>query len=152
MLVLFYFLFQCACAGSTSGGLKVDRLFIFFKSIQAQVRKLQHPNAVVPVRMNGTALDPDVMAGVILYTATYIFIVFFVALALSLMDLNIIDCFSASASCMANVGPGFGNSIGSLGNFSDMPFMAKTLLSIEMLLGRLEIYGLLIFFFAKSWR
>ncbi len=152
VLVLFYFMFQCACAGSTSGGLKADRFLILFKSMQAQVRKLQHPNAVVPVRMNGATLESDVTAGVILYTATYIFIVFLVAVILTLLDLNIMDSFSASASCMANVGPGFGDSIGSLGNYSSMPFLAKALLSVEMLLGRLEIYGLLIFFFAKSWR
>ncbi len=145
ILLLIYFSFQCACSGSTTGGLKSDRVFIFLSSVRAQLRKQIHPNAVVSIKINSHSLDRDVVYSVNLYIALYLFIVFLVTLLLSLFGLSIEDSFSSSVASMGNVGPGFG-SVGSLSNYAHFPVMAKFLLSIEMLLGRLEIYSFILLF------
>jgi len=151
MLILIYFSFQCACSGSTTGGLKSDRVFIFFASIRAQLRKQIHPNAVVPIKINNHILDKDLVYSVNLYIALYIAITFLVTLLLTLAGINITDSFTASVASMGNVGPGFG-SVGSLSNYSSFPPIALILLSAEMLLGRLEIYSLLLIFVLYRWR
>lgn len=151
ILILIYFSFQTACSGSTTGGLKADRVYIFFASIRAQLRKQIHPNAVVSIKVNNHSLDREVVSSVNLYIALYIMVVFVVTLLLSLMGINLEDSFTSSVACMGNVGPGFG-SIGSLGNYSHFPTLAKLLLSIEMIFGRLEIYSIMVIFLILRWR
>ncbi len=151
ILVMLFFILQCACSGSTSGGIKVDRVVIFFQTLKRQVKKLQHPNAVIPVRVNHITLDEDLVAGTVLFIALYILIVFASTVFLSILGVDILSGFSASAACMGNVGPGFGI-VGSMTNFSLIPDMGKWVLSLDMLLGRMEIYGLLLLFLIKSWR
>ncbi|MEG2849620.1 MAG: potassium transporter TrkG, partial [Bacteroidales bacterium] len=121
------------------------------KSVSTQIKKQIHPNAVIPVRVGNHTIEHDMIASVNLYIVLYIFIVFVVGLLLSVMGINFMESFSASIANMGNVGPGFG-SIGSLGNYSGFPVMAKFILSIEMLLGRLEIYSLLLIFVIYKWR
>lgn len=151
MLILIYFLFQGACSGSTTGGIKADRIYIFFLSVRAQLRKQIHPNAIVSIKINNHSLDRDVVYSVNLFIGLYITVVFVTTLLLSLMGINLEEAFSSSVACMGNVGPGFG-SVGSLGNFSHFPTLAKLLLSIEMLLGRLEIYSIMVMFLIFRWR
>lgn len=151
MLVLIYFSFQCACSGSTTGGLKADRVYIFFLSVRAQLKKQIHPNAVVSIKINNNSLDKDLVNSVNLFIALYITVVFIVALLLSLTGVNMQDSLTSSVACMGNVGPGFG-SVGSLGNYSHFPILAKLLLSVEMLLGRLEIYSIMLIFLIFRWR
>ncbi|MDR0581748.1 MAG: TrkH family potassium uptake protein [Prevotellaceae bacterium] len=150
-LLLYYFMLQCACAGSTSGGIKADRIQILFWSIRGYIRKQQHPNAVVPTRVGGNTLDNDTVYAVLQFVITYIMVVFFGAIVLSLLGVDLSTGFSASAACMGNVGPGFGEA-GSFGNYDGIPALGKLVLTFEMLLGRLEIYALLLFLFVKSWR
>lgn len=150
-LLLIYFMLQCACAGSTSGGIKADRMQILFQSIRGYIRKQQHPNAVVPTRVGGVTLDNDTVYAVLQFIITYILVVFLVAIALSLLGVDLSTGFSASVACMGNVGPGFGE-VGSYGNYDSIPALGKLVLTFEMLLGRLEIYALLLFLFVKSWR
>lgn len=151
ILILIYFSFQTACTGSTTGGLKVDRVYMFFASIRAQLRKQVHPNAIVSIKINNHSIDREVVSSVNLYIALYIMVVFVVTLLLSLMGINLVDSFSSSVACMGNVGPGFG-SVGSLGNYSHFPSLAKLLLSIEMIFGRLEIYSIMVLFLILRWR
>lgn len=151
IMVLIYFTFQCACAGSTAGGIKVDRLVIFFQSLKRQVIKLQHPNAVIPVRIDGNPIDDETVDSVLLFIVLYILILFLVGLAISAMGVDITTAFSASAATISTVGPGFGD-VGSVSNYSSIPDLGKFLLTINMLLGRLEIFGLMLLFFMKSWR
>ncbi|PKO96241.1 MAG: cation transporter [Bacteroidetes bacterium HGW-Bacteroidetes-7] len=151
ILLLIYFCFQCACSGSTTGGLKADRVLIFFSSIKAQIRKQIHPNAVVSIKINSQTIDRDLVYGVILYIALYVTIVFIVTVLLTLMGIDMTDSFTSSVASMGNVGPGFGN-VGSLGNYSDFPMVGKFILTIQMLLGRLEIYSLLLIFVLYRWR
>lgn len=151
ILLLIYFCFQCACSGSTTGGLKADRVLIFFSSIKAQIRKQIHPNAVVSIKINSQTIDRDLVYGVNLYIALYVTIVFIVTVLLTLMGIDMTDSFTSSVASMGNVGPGFGN-VGSLGNYSDFPMVGKFILTIQMLLGRLEIYSLLLIFVLYRWR
>ncbi len=151
ILLLIYFSFQCACSGSTTGGLKSDRIYIFLSSIKAQIRKQIHPNAIVPIKVNSQIMDREVVYGVNLYIALYVSIVFIVTVILSLLGTDLTDSFTSSVASMGNVGPGFGN-VGSLGNYSDFPTLGKFILTIQMLLGRLEIYSLLLIFVLYRWR
>jgi len=145
ILVITFFTIQCACSGSTSGGLKVDRVWIFLKAVKAQIIRQIHPNAVVPVKVANHTLDSEIVYSVNLFITLYLLIIFIVALILTLLGVEIIDAFTGSIANIGNVGPGFG-AVGSLGNYSGIPTLGKFLLSIEMLLGRMEIYPLLLIF------
>ena len=113
-------------------------------------RKL-HPQAVLPVKVGSTIVEPYMVADVNLYIVLYLFIIFVVSILLSMMGVDFIDSFTGSVASMGNVGPGFG-SIGSLGNFSEIPVMGRLLFTFEMLLGRLEIYSLIVIFMIAKWR
>ena len=144
-LVLLFFTFQCACAGSTSGGIKVDRTVIFAKSIAKRIKQLQHPKAIIPVKIAGKSLDESLITFSLLYIITYVCIVFISSLILTSLGVDSLSAFSGSAATMGNVGPGLG-SVGSASSFALIPSLGKWVLSITMLLGRLEIFGLIIYF------
>ncbi|MDD3034005.1 MAG: TrkH family potassium uptake protein [Bacteroidales bacterium] len=151
ILVITYFTLSCACSGSTTGGIKIDRIWIFFKSVKAQIVRQLHPNAVVSIKVGNSALEPDIVHSVNLFIALYMFIVLAVAMLLSLMGVGLTEAISGSIANMANCGPGFG-AVGSLGNYSSLPEMGKLLLGVEMLLGRLEIYPLILVLSVNRWR
>jgi len=146
---LLFFTLQCACAGSTSGGIKVDRVVLFFKYIRTMIKKIHHPNAIILTRLDNEPIENDIIQNSLLFISFYILIVFFSSLLLTSMGLDNMTSFSASAATMGNVGPGFG-AVSSLGNYSHLPDPAKIVLSVDMLLGRLEIYGLISLFMWKS--
>jgi trk system potassium uptake protein TrkH len=148
---MIFFTLQCACAGSTSGGIKADRIAIFWKSLLRHIRKIQHPKAVIAVRMGNETIGDDLIQGVLLYITLYLAVVFSASLILTLLGVDILTAFSGSAAAMGNVGPGFGQ-VGSISNFSYIPNPGLWVLSAVMLLGRLEIFGLVIFIFLRSWR
>lgn len=150
-LLLIFFTIQCACAGSTCGGLKADRVLIFFKSIRKQFVKMQHPNAVVTIRVNNLILKDDFIESVLLFITMYILILFVSSLLLTAMGVDLLTAFSGSAACLGNVGPGL-EKVSSLGNFSSIPVPGLWVLSVVMLLGRLEIFGFLMIFQLRSWR
>lgn len=115
------------------------------------MQKTIHPNAVIPIRVGKHIIEHEMAGSVTLFIVLYILIVFIVTVLLSIMGVNFMDAFSGSLANMSNVGPGFG-SIGSLANYSAFPAVGKLLLSVEMLLGRLEIYSLLLICFIYKWR
>ena len=151
LFILIFLSIQCACSGSTSGGIKADRLCIFWASIGAQVRKQLHPKAYVPIRIGGTILEPEMASSVSLFIALYLLIVFIVSLILSTFGQDMMNAFSASVAHMGNVGPGFGSADG-MSNYAHYSIASKLTLTLEMLLGRLEIYGFIMIFFLKKWR
>lgn len=151
ILVLIFLSIQCACSGSTSGGLKTDRVLIFWKSFRVQLRKQMHPSAVIPVRVGSTVVDNSMISAVNLYIIIYFLFMFVGAALLSAMGVDYMDAFTASISNLGNVGPGFGN-VGSLDNFSQIPAFGKFILALQMLFGRLEIYSLIIMFSIWKWR
>ncbi|HBY00999.1 MAG TPA: cation transporter [Rikenellaceae bacterium] len=145
ILIMVFFTIQCACSGSTSGGLKADRIWIFFKAFKTQVLKQIHPNAIIPVKVGDHAVDKEVVSSVSIFIVVYLMIIFIVGILLTLMGVDMLDALTGSAANMGNVGPGFGN-LGSLGNYSSIPALGKFILAFEMLLGRVEIYSLLLLF------
>lgn len=150
-LILIFFALQCACSGSTSGGIKVDRIVLVLKSFIKQIRIVMHPNAVIPIRIDGKAVDEEIVSKSVLYVMIYLIIVFMTSMLLSLMGVDLISAFSGTVAATGNVGPGLG-SVGSTGNFAHIPIFGKWLLTITMLLGRLEIYALVIFITPAQWR
>lgn len=150
-LVMIFFILQCACAGSTSGGIKVDRMVIFWKALTRRIAKLKHPSAVITAKINKTAISDDVLEGGVLYICLYLGIVFLSSLTLTALGVDSLTAFSGSAATMGNVGPGFGT-VGSMGNFAQIPDPGKWVLTATMLLGRLEIFGLILFVTARSWK
>lgn len=151
VLIICFFMIQSACSGSTTGGIKADRAWIFIKAIRSQIIKQLHPNAVVPVRVGNKSLESDMVYSVTLYITLYLLIMFAVALILTFMGVSMTDALTGSIANIGNVGPGFG-AVGSMGNYAAIPAFGKFLLSIEMLLGRLEIYPLMLVFFLYRWR
>jgi trk system potassium uptake protein TrkH len=150
-LLLIFFILQCACAGSTSGGIKVDRLVVFAKSILRKSKQIQHPKGVFVIKINEEKIDDTIVDLGVLYISLYVGIVFISAVVLTAFGVDALSAFSGSAATMGNVGPGLGT-VGSAGNFAHIPSFGKWILTCTMLLGRLEIYGLIIFFMAETWR
>jgi trk system potassium uptake protein TrkH len=151
IIILLYFMMQTACSGSTTGGVKVDRVLIFLKNIKKQVQKMMHPNAVIPLRVNGIPIKEDAIESTVMYIVFYLFIVIISSAILCALNIDLLTAFSGAAACMGNVGPGFAH-VSSLGNYSSIPDLGKWILSFDMLLGRLEIYGLLMIFVIRSWK
>ena len=133
---------QCACAGSTSGGIKVDRVAVFLKGLRRTLGKTVHPSAVIPLKVDGETIGEDVAQATTLYILAYLGTVVFSTLVLAGLGVDLLSAFSGSAACMGNVGPGFGQ-VGSVGNYGSIPEAGKWMLSLTMFLGRLEIYGVL---------
>jgi len=150
-LVLIFFTLQCACAGSTSGGIKVDRIIIFWKGLLRQITKTRHPHAMIIPKIDGVAIDGEVLEASFLYITVYLGTIFISCLILTALGIDILSAFSGSAAAMGNVGPGFGI-VGSMSNFSQIPDAGKWVLTLTMLLGRLEIFGLILFVTAGSWK
>jgi trk system potassium uptake protein TrkH len=148
-LIIIFFTLQCACAGSTSGGIKIDRVLIFLKSFVLRLRQTLHPKGVYAVKLAGKVVDDSVVTNSLLYISLYIAVVFISALILTSLGVDALSAFSGSAATMGNVGPGLGT-VGSTSNFAHFPALGKWVLSLTMLLGRLEIYALIICFLPKG--
>jgi trk system potassium uptake protein len=151
LMLLTLFMLQAGCAGSTSGGIKVDRIVLFGKTIRTQIKRLQHPNAVIPVRIGKTIIADEVVSSSLLFIVFYVVIIFLSTVVLGMFGLDILSAFSASAACMGNVGPGFGL-VRTMGGYGILPEFSMWWLTLLMLLGRLEIYGLLMMVFIRSWK
>lgn len=151
IIILIFVSIVCACAGSTSGGMKVDRLLIFCKILWARIRRQQHPNAIIRIRVDGVAQDTDMLNSVVVFIVTYIALILFATVNNTLFGQDLMTAFSSAVACIGNVGPGFG-AVGSMGNFADIPAILKLQNSFLMLMGRLEIFGFIQLFFLKWWR
>ncbi|MBR7157712.1 MAG: TrkH family potassium uptake protein, partial [Bacteroidales bacterium] len=151
ILILIYLTIQCGCSGSTTGGIKSDRVLIFFKTFKSQLKKHVHPNAVVPIRVGNHVIEKDIAAAAVMFILIYVLFIFLGAIIFSLSGMDFIDSFSSSVAHMGNIGPAFG-SVGVFDNYDHIPLFAKFVSTIEMLLGRLEIYPLLMIFVIYKWR
>lgn len=148
-IILIYFTIQCAMSGSTSGGLKFDRIYIFFKLLAKQLKLLKHPRGVFISRVDGKRIDEQLEQQTLVFIVLYIATFFITVIILTSMDIDGMTAFSASIATIGNVGPGFGN-VSSLGNFSTIPDLGKFVLTINMLLGRLEIINILALIMIKK--
>ena len=145
ILLLMYVAIQCGCSGSTTSGLRSDRVWILLKAAKAQLVKMAHPNAVVPVKTDGQVIEKEMLSSVSIYVCLYIIFVFVMALIYSLFGFDIMGSMSASISMMSNVGPAFG-SVGTMSNFAAVPAAAKFIMGIQMIMGRLGVYSILMVF------
>ena len=147
--ILLSLMFIGASAGSTGGGLKVSRVLLLMKSIRRTIRKALHPRRVQPVYMDGRAVSEEVCDNVNAYLAIYC-VILVLSFAISVDGFSIGTNFSAVASCFNNIGPGF-ELVGATQNFSIYSDLSKIILSLDMLLGRLEIFPLLLLLSPDTW-
>jgi trk system potassium uptake protein TrkH len=148
--LLFFLFFVGGCSGSTSGGVKCIRWLILVKSIYCACRRRIHPRGVFQVRLHGKNLSQEVLESVWLFFLIYFLTMAVTTLTITALGLDLTTAFSASASAIANVGPALG-AIGT-GSYADIPGPAKAVLSMCMLLGRLEFYSFVVLFFPEFWR
>lgn len=147
--LLFFLAFIGGCAGSTGGGMKVIRVLLIYKQGSREMRRLIHPNAILPIRVGGRPVEDRVVEAVWGFFSVYLISLVIMTLGLQATGLDFVTAFSAVAACINNLGPGLGEVAAHYGDISDQ---AKWILSFAMLLGRLEIFTLLVLFTPTFWR
>ena len=152
-LIFFLLLmFIGGCAGSTACGIKIFRLQMLLIFLKNQIKKLVSPNSVIITKYNNQKISDSFINSVIIFIFTFLFIFLIIAMLLSISGLDLITSISGAASSISNVGPGLGDIIGPNGNYRDIPDLSKWILSAGMLLGRLELFAVLVLFFPSFWR
>lgn len=149
--ILVVLMFFGACAGSTGGGIKISRIAILVKASGREVRKLVHPHSVQNVRFEGASVKEDTVKGVFAYLSIFIIIFVLAVLLVSLDGKDFVTNFTSVAACINNIGPGLGL-VGPMGNYSSFSAFSKIVLLISMLVGRLEIFPILMLFIPNMWR
>jgi len=152
LVFFFCIMFLGGCAGSTSCGMKMFRFQVVFETVRISVNRMLYPHGIFSPRYNGRPLPDNVIAAVMSFF--FLFFVSFAALALilNLIGLDNLTSLSAAASAIANVGPGLGNVVGPVETYATLPTTAKWVLSFGMLLGRLELFTVLVLFSPLFWR
>ncbi|MBO7265817.1 MAG: TrkH family potassium uptake protein [Alistipes sp.] len=151
IILLIFCSIICGCAGSTSGGMKVDRLVLALKVIRNRVKLQQHPNAIITTKTDGMVQGDNVLSLVLTFIVAYLLLALLGTIVYAMFGCDIMTSFTASISCISNVGPGFGE-IGSFDNYADLPVILRLNSTVLMLVGRLEIFGFIQLFFLRSWR
>ena len=152
-LIFFLFLmFVGGCAGSTACGIKIFRLQMLFLFLRNQIKKLIYPNSVSIVKYNNQKISDEFINSVIIFIFSFLFLFLFLAMLLSISGLDFLTSISGAASAISNVGPGLGEIIGPNGNYKLVPDLSKWILAFGMLLGRLELFAVLVLFFPSFWR
>ena len=149
--LVFMLMFVGGSAGSTGGGIKVVRQLLLFKNSFLELKRLMHPQAVIPVRMNGRPVSQDIIFNVLAFFLIYIIIFAIGTFVMSLLGLDFETAIGSTAATLGNIGPGIG-SVGPVGNYSEIPGFGKWFLSFLMLLGRLELFTVLILFSPVFWK
>ncbi|MEQ8824898.1 MAG: TrkH family potassium uptake protein [Filomicrobium sp.] len=150
--LFFLLMFVGGCAGSTTGGIKIYRLQVTGLLIRSHFVHLMSPNRVVTLVYNGKRLPADVPFSVVAFLAIYMSTVGLFTVVLSAMGLDLVTALSASAQAVGNVGPGLGPIVGPAGNYSGLPELAKWILSFAMMMGRLELFTVLVLLRIEFWR
>ena len=152
-LIFFLFLmFIGGCAGSTACGIKIFRLQMLLIFIKNQIKRLIYPNSIIVIKYNNQKITDEFINSVIIFIFSFLFLFLILSMLLSITGLDFITSISGAASAISNVGPGLGDIIGPNGNYKSIPDQAKWLLSFGMLLGRLELFAVLVLFFPSFWR
>jgi len=147
-LVLMFF---GASAGSTSGGVKIVRHLILFKNSFLELKRQLHPSGIIPVRLNGKAIPPDINFNILAFIMIYIAIFAIGSILMAMMGVEFETAIGAVAATLGNVGPGIG-AVGPASNYADIPLIGKWLLAFFMLVGRLELFTVLILFTPHYWQ
>jgi trk system potassium uptake protein TrkH len=152
-LIFFLFLmFIGGCAGSTACGIKIFRIQLLFLFIKNQIKKIIYPNTVFILKYNNQKITDEYMNSIVIFIFSYLFIFILIAMLLSVTGLDFLSSISGAATSISNVGPGLGEMIGPNGNFKSVPEVSKWILAFGMLLGRLELFAVLVLFFPSFWR
>ena len=150
--ILILLMFCGGCAGSTGGGMKLSRVMILFKSTWAELKHISRPRNIVRVQMDGMRVADDTVRASSQFAVAYMILLLVFSVLVSVDGMDIITAFTASLSCLSNVGPGMSAVIGPAGSFAFFSTRSKLILSLAMLLGRLEIYPILLLFLPRTWR
>ncbi len=152
-LIFFLFLmFIGGCAGSTACGIKIFRLQMLFIFLKNQIKKLISPNSIIISKYNNQKITDDFIKSVIIFIFSFLFLFLIISILLSISGLDFLTSISGAASAISNVGPGLGEMIGPNGNYKNIPDISKWILAFGMLLGRLELFAVLVLFFPSFWR
>jgi len=152
-LIFFLILmFIGGCAGSTACGIKIFRIQILYAFIINQLKKIIYPRGVFVIKYDNNNVDDKFMSSIISFIYLYVAIFFIITALLSLSGLDFVTSISGAATSISNVGPGLGSLIGPNGNFSLLPDISKWILSLAMILGRLELFAILVLFLPSFWR
>lgn len=150
-LILFLLFFIGASAGSTSGGIKVIRVYLLFKNSFLELKRIIHPNGIINVKYNSKTVHPNIMTGIMGFAILYMIVFVIGSIIMTLFTEDIITACSAVITSMSNVGPGFG-SIGPMYSFAHLNDFAKLFLAFLMLVGRLEILTVMVLFTRAFWK
>ena len=152
LLIFLSLMFIGGCAGSTTCGVKIFRFQILYLFIINQLKKIIYPKGVFIIKYNQSSIDEKFISSIISFIFFYFVIFFILTALLSLTGLDFITAISGAATSISNVGPGLGPEIGPNGNFSSLPDVSKWILSLGMILGRLELFAILVLFLPSFWR
>ena len=152
-IILFLVLmFIGGCAGSTTCGIKIFRIQILYSFISNQLKKIIYPKGIFVLKYNRNPVDNKFVSSIISFIYMYLVIFFIISALLSLSGLDFVTAVSGAATSISNVGPGLGSIIGPNGNFSSLPDISKWILTLGMILGRLELFAILVLFLPSFWR
>jgi len=152
-LILFLgLMFIGGCAGSTTCGIKIFRIQILYSFVSNQLKKIIYPKGIFVLKYDQNPVDNKFVASIISFIYMYLVIFFVITALLSLTGLDFITSISGAATSISNVGPGLGSIIGPNGNFSSLPDISKLILTLGMILGRLELFAILVLFLPSFWR
>ena len=149
--ILVLLMFIGACAGSTGGGMKVSRIIIGMKRFVNEIRRLLHPRAVQSIRLDGVVMDHTAVHGTLVFCFAYLAITALIGLIVTIDGHDLITSFTAVVACISNIGPGL-ELVGPVGNFAMFTPIVKIALSLAMLMGRLELFPILMLFLPSTWR
>ena len=150
-LILMLIMFVGASAGSTGGGIKVIRILVLFKVIKREITRTNHPRAVRSIKVNGRVMDEEMVSGVMAFFFFYILIFSAAVLLVAMEGQDIVTTVTSVIATLNNIGPGL-NAVGPMGNFADLSVMSKTVLSLCMIIGRLEIYPVMLLMLPSFWK
>lgn len=150
-LIFFLLLFVGGCAGSTGGGIKIVRHLLLIKNSLLELRRLIHPRAVIPVRFNNSSVGQEIVSNILAFFQFYLGVFIFGTIIMSLLGMDFLTSIGSVATSLGNVGPAIG-SVGPVYNFAHIPDLGKWVLSFLMLLGRLELFTILIIFSPAFWK
>ncbi|AMQ87427.1 MULTISPECIES: TrkH family potassium uptake protein [Marinobacter] len=151
-VVFFFLMFVGGCSGSTSGGMKIFRFQLSLIILREQLMRLLHPRAVFTRNYNGRAVSDEIISSMIAYTFIFLLCLLIITVLLASLQLDFVTALSGALTSLTNVGPGLGDIIGPSGNFAPLPDAAKWILSVGMLMGRLEILSVVIVLSPGFWR
>ncbi len=152
LITILIIMFIGGCAGSTTGGIKIFRFQILFRGVRLQVKKLTQPHAVFLMKLNKKTVTENTYTSIISFFFVYVLLFILSSITLSFLGLDFLTALSASASAISNVGPGIGEHIGPSGNYSNINNISKWVLAICMIIGRLEIFTILVLFSKNFWK